>query len=235
MPTRCQRLGKECVPSAVVRKRGGKRASSSSTRRVRLEDRLDDLVTLLQAQHSSQASSCGTTHHNGQILPTTADPRVLSNNNSSHNGQPLNPDDLLGCSNPSSQVPTPATTASESTGGREPPSMSIFLPDRTEPFFYIFKEYHLRFCPLIYFPAVLTAEQLQNDRPFLWLAIRAVCTKSPVHQHELGTQVREVLAKRVIVDGERNMDLLLGLVTYLCWYIRPGLNALTLSQVTEQC
>ncbi|KAH5067517.1 hypothetical protein HBI25_198180 [Parastagonospora nodorum] len=51
---RCHRLNKECVPSATLRRRSAKQAKVS--KRNQLEDKLDDLVTLIRTQQVAQAS-----------------------------------------------------------------------------------------------------------------------------------------------------------------------------------
>lgn len=38
-------------------------------------------------------------------------------------------------------------------------------------------------------------------------------------QQELGASIREILSKQVYVEFERNIDLLLGLLAYLGWYV----------------
>ena len=67
---RCNRLGKQCSPSAVVRKRTTKR-KLTTRRTAHLEEKLDDLVTLLKSQasdtqelpHRSAKSSCSASRH----------------------------------------------------------------------------------------------------------------------------------------------------------------------------
>lgn len=38
-------------------------------------------------------------------------------------------------------------------------------------------------------------------------------------QRVIEVKIRETLAQRVLVDLERNLDLLLGLIAYLCWWV----------------
>jgi hypothetical protein len=48
---RCNRLGKECRASTAVRKSTGKRTTAA--KRSQLEDKLEDLVSLLRSQHAA--------------------------------------------------------------------------------------------------------------------------------------------------------------------------------------
>jgi hypothetical protein len=59
--------------------------------------------------------------------------------------------------------------------------------------------------------------QLQRERPLLWLCIWANGCKSMAQQRIIEAKIRETLAQRVLVDLERSLDLLLGLIAYLCW------------------
>lgn len=73
---RCHRLGKECHQMISQRKRAVKKASSSRT--AQLEEKLDDLVSILRASQQHQSPS---SHPNGHPDPT----RVSSQ---SHHGAP---------------------------------------------------------------------------------------------------------------------------------------------------
>ena len=53
--SRCQRLGKDCVPSTTVRTKGAKRNAASKNSI--LEERLNDIVSLLRHQNGSQQAS----------------------------------------------------------------------------------------------------------------------------------------------------------------------------------
>jgi hypothetical protein len=71
---RCHRLNKTCTSSSSVRKRGTK--STSSAKRSLLEDRLEEVVSLLQTQ---QAASTTASPNNGSIpTPISPDNEVAS-------------------------------------------------------------------------------------------------------------------------------------------------------------
>lgn len=64
-----------------------------------------------------------------------------------------------------------------------------------------------------------SAEELQRKRPFLWLNIRALTCKSSVQQAALGQRIREIIGQQVLGQSDRTMDLLLGLLGFLGWYV----------------
>ncbi len=66
---------------------------------------------------------------------------------------------------------------------------------------------------------LFSAAQLQRDRPYLWLNICAICSKSPIKQAALARQSREEIAHRLLIACERNIDMLLGTLCFLGWYV----------------
>lgn len=73
-----------------------------------------------------------------------------------------------------------------------------------------------------YFPFVVvsqsaTLDDLVSERPFLFQAILAVSSRIPTQRTALGNELMKQLATRVVVNGERNMDLLFGTLTYAAW------------------
>ncbi|RFU31464.1 hypothetical protein B7463_g4854, partial [Scytalidium lignicola] len=75
-----------------------------------------------------------------------------------------------------------------------------------------------------YFPFVVihphdTLYSLRQYKPFLLLSILTVSAKSnSPHQRRLEIELRQTLGTKVIVNGEKSLDLLQGLLVYLCWY-----------------
>lgn len=74
-----------------------------------------------------------------------------------------------------------------------------------------------------YFPFVRlldtwTAASMAEDRPFLLLAVVAAASSKYYHlQDALITRFKESLSQRVIIAGEKDLDLLQGLLVHLAW------------------
>jgi hypothetical protein len=62
------------------------------------------------------------------------------------------------------------------------------------------------------------ASSLREDRPSLFTAIMAVVSRNSARQRAIGKVFMKQIADRVVVGGERNMDILLGILTYGAWY-----------------
>lgn len=74
------------------------------------------------------------------------------------------------------------------------------------------------------FPFVLCPEEgvdnLRRERPFLLLAILTFAQgKNTRLQQALEHELKEGLGRRLIMNGEKSLDLLQGLLVYLAWLV----------------
>ncbi|KAI1390648.1 uncharacterized protein F4822DRAFT_393909 [Hypoxylon trugodes] len=252
---RCQRLGKECIPSVSVRKRAIRRPAAERT--AHLEEKLDDLVSILRAQAAGSGSPASVAAFraaaaNGDLpggpdVNAAAAALELDPNISVVQGIPK----IASGSHPLPMCPPPAeaalcerypTAASYPTPSSVASSQeSSVSPAEAEEILRSFRDQYIEFFPFVYIPPETTAAQLQQSRPFLWLNIVAVCCKNQQRKLALGHKIREHLAQRMLIDLDRNIDLLLGLLAYLGWAMhhfngKPYINAcagLALSVVTD--
>ncbi|KAI1342277.1 hypothetical protein F5Y15DRAFT_336464 [Xylariaceae sp. FL0016] len=107
-----------------------------------------------------------------------------------------------------------STAASSPVTASEIPSLSTVQAEET---LALFREQYLRIFPFMHITPETSAATLQRERPYLWLNIRTLLAKSPLQQSALSLRCREILATKVFVDLERNMDLVLGLLVYAGW------------------
>lgn len=96
-----------------------------------------------------------------------------------------------------------------------------------------FRDNMATYFPFVVVPQTMTAKQLQEQRPYLYNAILAVSNRDPTLQRALGKSVMKELAERVIVGGERNLDLLLGVLTYAGWFVLGFLCLQVLTSAPE--
>jgi hypothetical protein len=155
-----------------VRKRSAKRSTAS--KRAQLEDKLDDLVTLLRTQ---QAKS---------------------------------PNDR----NTEQQTVTPCSLNYSPQQANFEPSVHDTL---TEHELAKFRQLHLPYLPFIHLPLTLSSEQLQREKPLLAFAIKTTCNKMYSQQARMSKMMRGAIAERLMVDGEKSIDLLLTLLTCMAW------------------
>ena len=205
----------------AVRRRNPKKPTASKS--ARLEEKLDGLVSLLKAGAQSDAAATDSqaivatydsAHHSS--VQTNEKSSRYSQNNTSPTTSVL--DDQL--PNP----PVLATGSIESQGTLSNSSQSL-LRDMVEPsaleaeqYLTIFRDHKTEYLPFIYIPLTTTADQLRQERPFLWLCVMMVASRSTSQQQVLGNKVRDKLAQDMVVKSEQNIDLLLGLLVYVGWY-----------------
>jgi hypothetical protein len=183
------------------RKRTSKKSTSSRT--AQLEEKLEDLVSILRAsqQQPNQPTSRPDSVDNVSSPYTTSrlDSLATAATVSSH--QPFR-DPFRG----EGQAPSYVTT----NGFQEPP------PHEAERRLGTFRSW-LRNFPFFVLPPDMTAATLRQERPFFWMCINSVTTNSCREQATLKDKIRAEVAQRIVVDFERSMDLFLGLLTCLVW------------------
>lgn len=73
--------------------------------------------------------------------------------------------------------------------------------------------------PFIIVPESTTARELRRDRPFLWLCIMSIASRSTVQQKALATEIKITMGREILVEGRNNIDLLLGILVFVAWYV----------------
>jgi hypothetical protein len=96
---------------------------------------------------------------------------------------------------------------------------SVLIADDDEELLHTFRTEKLQFFPFIHIPPpnIKTAQQLKQESPFLWRCIAAIQTKDRSLQTQLVVELRRVAGERLLVDCQKDIDLLQGLLVYLAW------------------
>jgi hypothetical protein len=197
---RCHRLGKECQPIITSRKRVAKKPGSSRT--AQLEEKFEDLLTILRSNQQIGQSGA-TSGHSAAELRDSASPVSLPSRLDSLVAAATNSGADLG--NPSSGIMMPTIQdAPEPT------------PHEAEIYLAKFRGWLQNF-PFMHLPDDVSAAQLHNEKPFLWLCIMAITSMSLPQQRILKDRIRSEVAHRVVIDPQPSIDLLQGLIAYLTW------------------
>jgi hypothetical protein len=73
--------------------------------------------------------------------------------------------------------------------------------------------------PFVVIPPHISLGTLRRERPFLLLSILAFGSNGNARlQNQLDLELREMLSRKIIVNGETSLDMLQGLLVYLTWY-----------------
>ena len=73
--------------------------------------------------------------------------------------------------------------------------------------------------PILVLADSLTAAQLLEEQPFLWLCIMSISGRNARRQKALANEVRITLARAVMFEGKNDLDLLLGTLVISAWYV----------------
>ncbi|CZR55002.1 uncharacterized protein PAC_04888 [Phialocephala subalpina] len=92
-------------------------------------------------------------------------------------------------------------------------------PNKADDCLDLFRTQMLKFFAFLHLPEVLSAQQLRQERPFLFLCIMAVTSRITEKKMAKHKEIKQILAQRMILQnaGDVNLDLLLGLLTFLAW------------------
>lgn len=73
--------------------------------------------------------------------------------------------------------------------------------------------------PFVVIPPKVSLDSLRRQRPFVFLAILCCATEyNSKLQLQLELELRENLSRRVLVSGEKSLDILQGVLVYITWY-----------------
>jgi len=215
---RCHRLSKTCLPSEPVRRRRAIPRKRSAPHTAQLEQKLNDLLALVRSSQQDNP----TNHHSAIPEETPASEDAQGHLSITTAGSP-SASPVTGSGSGSGaerfqSLMTPISTPASHTGGShvvEP------QPHEAEECLHRFRTQMLQYFPFMHLPPALTAQELRTERPHLWLAIMSVSWRVHPQQMALSEEFRAVIAQKLVVEQDRSIDLLLGLLTYIAWYQSP--------------
>lgn len=204
-----------------VRRRNPKKPVVSKA--ARLEEKLDGLVSLLKAGVQSDASAANA-HDTTAIYESDRHSNVRTNNETSPYSRTERGSVTSVLDDYPSNLPVLTPEKSDSEGTLSSSSAAVPhdavepSPFEAEEYLTAFRTHKSKYFPFLYIPSTITAQQLHQQRPFLWLCIMTISSRSTSQQQVLGSRVRDKLAQEMLLKSERSIDLLLGLLAYIGWY-----------------
>ncbi|KAJ6140345.1 hypothetical protein N7471_006831 [Penicillium samsonianum] len=200
----CLRLKKRCQPSESVRRRNAQIAEESDTRIARLEDKMEILLSTMQS-FIPQGALGNSVNVLQPLQPVhSLDGNSISSSTSYSNGTLVNTGTGLGISD----GPPFATD-----------SIAIASPNsyQSEERLEFFRSRMLPYFPFIDLTPDMTSTYLRQNRPFLFQAIHTVTIFSTQERLTQVEELKRVLFTSALLEVQSNIDLLLGLLTYLAW------------------
>ena len=96
-------------------------------------------------------------------------------------------------------------------------------PDEAEVLLNRFRQM-IPYFPFMVLPTSTSARDLIRDRPFLYHCIMAASCRIPARQIAFGEEMMQYLGEQMLVKGEKSLDLLLGILTYVGWFANPTVH-----------
>ncbi|KAL4787633.1 hypothetical protein BJX76DRAFT_354113 [Aspergillus varians] len=208
---RCCKTRNECTPAKTVRHRNSKRPPA--TKLHRLEEKIDSLVPLItavaQANVTSPAYALATNDIGGLISGGTSQEAAPDPNS-----------DNTSATTPAAFDSTVSLNIGEPT------------PVEAEECLTHFQTLKLQYFPFVHIPLTTNAMHLRRERPFLWLCIMAVSSRSTAKQQAWSHRIRQIVSQQMVMHSEKSIDLLLGLLTIVGWanyqvHAKPFLSLFT--------
>lgn len=221
---RCHRLGKECTTPAPVPR---KRHRIKSTRVSQLEEKINTLTDLLtttgKAIGSNTASQPdpvdqGPDDNPDQRQSSLPTPPVSTSTETRHVCEPAN-DILLSlrCDR-SFGSGKRSETASTTAYAENFPSFQM-APVLEERLFSDFRTEMNRHFPFVIVPPQATTAAFREEKPFLFrVCIAAACHVDPALQRQMGEDLMKYVGDRMLLKGEKSLDLLQGILVFTAWY-----------------
>ncbi|KAL2136856.1 hypothetical protein VTI74DRAFT_582 [Chaetomium olivicolor] len=198
---RCFRLGKECQPSDAARRRNAQKSTAPDARIAQLEGKIEALFSAMQSVVSSSGSPADVL----ELLMQES----MSNSTA---GAKSTPSNSSGPSPDRGDGPTPAS------GEIAMPNLIHgFSPTEAEESLDFFRSKMLPCFPFLTLAPTLTASQLRNDRPVLFEAILTITTFSTQRRLPRIEALKQLVFTSALINTKSNVDLLLGVLTYIAW------------------
>ncbi|KAK6075026.1 hypothetical protein SCUP515_06077 [Seiridium cupressi] len=178
----------------------------------RLEDKLDDLVTLLRCQVEKQAqvsqptpqSTLGTTPSSSGI---TTNPATIERH----------PEVLVDTVHNTLQLLRPSSPSPLRSPIMEDISLHHIPEAVADEQLATFRRAFLPMFPFVHIGATMKSGELRNVKPFLWLNIMALATKSVSQQFAMEETIWHIISQRIVAQHFADIDLLLGVVCFASW------------------
>lgn len=196
---RCARIGRACRPASSKRRRRVDKARGEPSR---VEEAVNKTAELERKLNTLLASI-----QRGSLPGELPRPPPLST-------LPLleTPPRTTGLQSPSNSNThqEPETTTLH--------ELAQLSPQEAEECLVTFRRHYVEWFPVVHLPLHVSAQQLYEERPVLWLSIMVICARTASARLRLDHLFRQTVAEEMVVKSAKSVDLLLGLLVFIGWY-----------------
>ncbi|RYO87039.1 hypothetical protein DL762_004464 [Monosporascus cannonballus] len=243
---RCAKAGRNCIVTQPTRKRQKK----TDSRVAELEKKIDALTASLQATRGGGAPHLGNgqripspddqdnfTGLSYGNVPSSSWGPPPSREPHSHYVPPVEGQSLasplgVGAGQKRKSYDTQTTSEPQEPAASQqaqPPrpnadliDRGILTMDQAEALFLRYTKEMAVHLPAVVFPASITAAQLRRTMPYLFLGIMmAASSEMPQVQRQLANELVHLIADRVVIRGEKSLELVQLLQISVIWYYPP--------------
>ncbi|KAJ5082350.1 hypothetical protein N7532_011393 [Penicillium argentinense] len=108
--------------------------------------------------------------------------------------------------------------ADDEDGSRDVVDQGFLSMETAQSYLDAFRTVMTPHFPFVVIPPDVSAHQLRQDKPFLFLAVLSAASYENMPlQRSLGAEVKKAVSSRMILNGEISFDLLQGLLVFLAW------------------
>lgn len=126
-----------------------------------------------------------------------------------------------GCRECPNGHPTPAASrVSGSSVAESPDSVDNFPLESDAELEETLETYRTKMVhnfPIVCIRPDVTVDEMRLQRPFLFLVIRAICSKNLRRQEALVVEVKKTLGREMLLEGTKTLDLFLGVLVFAGW------------------
>lgn len=204
---RCARLDKECLTTLPVEK---KRRRRTGARVGDLERRIEHLIAAVNRKTGSESKD--SPFNSNAQTPAFANAALPGNGDGVHPRSSLDHR-----SSPTDQTSGQTATPTDVVG------QGLLSMSKAVAFFDVFRNEMIPHYPLIAFRPSTTAQEIREARPVLFLVIMAAAaaTTDPDLARVLNKEILRIFAEKVVVAGERSVELVQSLLLFSAWYFAP--------------
>ncbi|TLS29648.1 hypothetical protein PpBr36_00607 [Pyricularia pennisetigena] len=236
---RCHRLGKVCEPPVQLRKK--RKATQHSPQQspshptappdsdldasstARLEEKLDNLVSLLRSQgvtaDQSSAVQGNAAGFASRVSPASDPSRTSSAYPCEATGNCFSGVVFEANDNNISMIRTSQSSENAQTLQlvTEDIAAHVITGPAADEQLNHFRRCFLVVFPFVRIPPSMASDELRHQSPFLWLVIICVTNKSLAKQFAIEETIWSIISRRIVTQRLATMDLLLGLVCFTAW------------------
>lgn len=143
----------------------------------------------------------------------------------------------MNCSGPTRQQGEPGSNVPDPSAAHRTTESTIISLDEAQVLFDRYRRLMAEGMPFLVIPAEKTAWHVAEETPFLMQAIATVTMFHDLpRQQAMAKQLMRQISEKLLINGERSLELLQGILVFMNWYVTLLLELSAASmRLRKQC